>query len=230
MRKDYYVILGVASDATQDEIRSAYREQTKTLHPDHHGQDSEPFLDIQEAYSVLSNPRRRHDYDESRSPNVPVDRTPFPRTGASEPIVPNESPAPGRSVSLFDSSDTYGPSIGALFDRLWADFAEGHRPKSEGIRPVVVEMPIAPEEASSGGSVDLTLPILRHCTVCGGRGSVGPFECWRCGGAGKAAEEVAFAVSYPEGVRTEYTTSVPLGRYGIRNTYLSVRFRVTGQV
>ncbi|MGD8625833.1 MAG: DnaJ domain-containing protein [Anaerolineae bacterium] len=63
MAKDYYLVLGVGSDASQDEIKSAYRRKAKKCHPDCSGEDSEPFLAIGEAYEVLGDPARRRAYD-----------------------------------------------------------------------------------------------------------------------------------------------------------------------
>ena len=63
MAKSYFAILGLSSDATADEIRSAYRRLAKEFHPDHYAGDSETFREIQEAYSVLGNIRRRRDYE-----------------------------------------------------------------------------------------------------------------------------------------------------------------------
>jgi curved DNA-binding protein CbpA len=63
MAKDYYLILGIGADATEDEIKSAYRREAKRHHPDCSGEDCEPFLALQEAYEVLGDPERRRAYD-----------------------------------------------------------------------------------------------------------------------------------------------------------------------
>lgn len=66
--KDYYAILGVSREATEEEIRSAYRRQALTWHPDRRPGDSraaERFREISEAYAVLINPARRREYDEA---------------------------------------------------------------------------------------------------------------------------------------------------------------------
>jgi curved DNA-binding protein CbpA len=66
--KDYYAILGVARDATEDELRRAYRRQALSWHPDRRPGDSraaERFRDVSEAYAVLINPARRREYDEA---------------------------------------------------------------------------------------------------------------------------------------------------------------------
>lgn len=63
MPKDYYLILGITSEATLDDIKDAYRRLAKEYHPDHYGENQSPFLAIQEAYSVLSDPMKRQTHD-----------------------------------------------------------------------------------------------------------------------------------------------------------------------
>ncbi len=66
MAKNYYAILGISPTATAEDIREAYRKRAKELHPDHYGENSNPFLEVQEAYNILSNPGYRRKYDSSR--------------------------------------------------------------------------------------------------------------------------------------------------------------------
>ncbi len=88
MSRDYYLVLGIASDASQTDIKGAYRRLAKTYHPDHYKGNSRPFQDIQEAYDVLSDPDRRkaHDVEQMR------DIRPAPRRpvfyGPLEPLIP----------------------------------------------------------------------------------------------------------------------------------------------
>jgi molecular chaperone DnaJ len=63
MPKDYYLVLGITSEATLDDIKDAYRRLAKAYHPDHYGENHSPFLAIQEAYSVLSDPIKRQTHD-----------------------------------------------------------------------------------------------------------------------------------------------------------------------
>jgi curved DNA-binding protein CbpA len=72
MRKDYYLILHVTPEASFDQIRSAYRRRALELHPDLTGLGSEQFLELQEAYNVLSNPDRRKIYDRKEDETPPV--------------------------------------------------------------------------------------------------------------------------------------------------------------
>jgi len=65
MSKNYYIILGIPSDSTQTDIKAAYRRLAKEFHPDHYGESQIPFQALQEAYSVLSDPKSRKAYDDS---------------------------------------------------------------------------------------------------------------------------------------------------------------------
>ena len=87
MPRDYYLILGIASDASQTDIKDAYRRLAKTFHPDHYKGNSGPFQDIQEAYDVLSDPDRRRAHDAKVQPRRPARREPA-FSGPLEPLVP----------------------------------------------------------------------------------------------------------------------------------------------
>jgi Ca-activated chloride channel family protein len=74
-RPDHYAILGVFRDASQDEIKRSYFEAAQRLHPDKNvaAGETELFLEIQQAYEVLSNPKRRSLYDATLPPEIKVD-------------------------------------------------------------------------------------------------------------------------------------------------------------
>lgn len=98
MLKNYYVILGIPTDASLEQIRSAYRQQVKELHPDHYGEDSGPFREVQEAYKVLSDSERRRNYDrdlqkQQQRHRGNVGRTPDPFGSAPiEEVTPSRRP------------------------------------------------------------------------------------------------------------------------------------------
>src|SRR6266446_2147485 len=86
MTKDYYLVLKVGHQATADEIRSAYRHRAHELHPDISNFDSEPFLELQEAYAVLGDPALRAAYDRDAEPIQVRVATGFSKRRAPEPF------------------------------------------------------------------------------------------------------------------------------------------------
>ncbi|NIR49566.1 J domain-containing protein [candidate division KSB1 bacterium] len=232
MAKNYYIILGIDPDASQQEIKSAYRKLAKELHPDQSGKDSAPFIDVQEAYAILSDPERRQHYDADRrrrrTHEVPVEVSSRPRRKRSpiEPVSPHERPGV-EEVFLTRSFETYSPSFDEIFDRLWRNFTGATRPKSERLESLSVEVILNPDEARHGGEVRINVPVHATCPTCRGRGGVGLLECLRCAGKGSIDGEVPVPVRYPAGLTGNHTVRIPLNRFGIHNYYLTVHFRVS---
>lgn len=234
MSKNYYLILGVASDASGDDIKSAFRRRALELHPDTTGLESEPFLELQEAYGVLSDPQRRRHYDREVK-LVPLRRRPWgpeaeplvrerPR---GEPFRPAASSQNFRDVPLAEIFQREGPALDELFDRLWSNFESVSRPKGEALESLTVELVISQEEARFGGRVQVDIPARATCPACGGHGAVGVYECWRCEGHGALVTSYPVAVSYPPGIRDGHVVRIPLDRFGIKNLFLTVLIRVS---
>lgn len=232
--KNYYVILGINSDATVRQIREAYRRLAKELHPDYYGDDSGPFIDLQEAYAVLSDPARRRAYDDLRRATTEEPDSPayaraeslFGRESTPEPLIPAEEQTDLGDLSLTRSFRTFGPSFDELFDRLWRNFSLA-RPKAERVRSLNAEIRITPQEALRGGRARIMVPARLRCPDCGGRGGVGLFECWRCQGEGAILGEYPVALRFPPGIVNNYVIEIPLDRFGIENFYLRAIFRVS---
>ncbi len=238
MAKNYYLILGVSPDATSSEIKSAYRRRAREFHPDRFGEEQQPFLDIQEAYSALSDAARRRVYDhkiqqarESRRVWAPRDTgepEPLrPSRPTAEPLRPHDGhPADLGRAWLSRSFQTYRPSYEELFDRLERNFRPSNHPKAGTVRQLVVEFTLTPDEARRGGNVQVHMPASIRCPACGGRGGIGFYECGRCSGEGEMTGEFPVMLSYPPGIGDGYQASLNLNHLGIRNIFLTVRFRV----
>jgi molecular chaperone DnaJ len=231
--KNYYLILGVDFDATQEEIRAAYRHHAKGLHPDYYGQDSRPFIDLQEAYAVLSDPARRRTYDRalglarvSSVPGKPTAEPLIPSQSVPEPLIPTQAQVDLGDLSLSASFRTVRPSFDELFGRLRRNY-ELVRPKAERLRSLNVEIRINPFEALQGGRVRLLVPAQLRCRFCGGRGGVGFFECGRCAGSGVVLGEYPVNLAFPPGVVNNCIIEISLERFGISNFYLRAIFRVS---
>ncbi|MCB2146400.1 MAG: DnaJ domain-containing protein [Deltaproteobacteria bacterium] len=120
MAKSYFTILEVTSEATPDEVHSAYRRLAKAFHPDHYGGGSEPFRQIQEAYSVLGNPARRKAYEKSLL-NVRVRRAPE-ATSKPEPLIPEDKFFDRGGIFPVRPFGTFSPFFDEIFDWLWDNF------------------------------------------------------------------------------------------------------------
>ena len=237
MRKNYYLILHLAPGATSEQIRSAYRRRALELHPDLTGLGSDQFLELQEAYDVLSDPVRRQIYDREAG-DIPIRRMDamrpaevvIPRRYRGEPLVADRPAHQPNDVSLFGSFDTFSPSLDEVFERLCSNFTFLTRPKAERLESLNVEVPLSPEQAFVGGEVRIMVPARLICPACQGRGSIGGYECSSCEGHGAVTGDYPVRVSYPTGLQGDYLVRLPLGRFGIQNFYLNVLFRPTASI
>jgi molecular chaperone DnaJ len=209
MERNYYVILGIRTDASSEEVKAAFRRRALELHPDKSGQNSGPFIEAQQAYATLSDPDRRRAYDRQLQRQ-------------------RVAPATGFRDIRLDEFEFYHPSFEELFERLWSNFTGVSRPKSEHLESLTLEVLLSPEEARAGGRVSVEIPARATCSTCGGRGHVAGYECWRCAGHGELTTEYPAAIEYPAGIRDGYVERLPLWPFGIHNFYLTVQFRVTG--
>ena len=195
LEKDYYKTLGVAKGASADEIKKAYRKLARKYHPDANKGDPKAeakFKEISEAYNVLSDDKRRKEYDDARSL--------FGSGGF-------RSPGQGGGFDfgdLFGGSEQ-GTSGGRLGDLLGGMFGGG-RGASTQQRPrrgadVETETSLAFSDAIEGATVTLRLASERPCPTCHGTGAKAgtvPRVCPSCQGTGQSSRNLgSFAFSEP---------------------------------
>lgn len=217
MPRDYYVVLGIPADSTQREIKAAYRRLAKEFHPDRGSDRHTLFLSIQEAYSVLGDPRRRSEYDDSRrasSTHSAPRRNVFPSSPERvEPLIPEQPSDFGRVSSLRSHASTGDSLFGA-----W-----GYGGRQENL---AVEVHLSWPEARRGGVVRLDMSGQFQCRACGGSGERGFLQaCGQCGGAGVNNHTYTLRLEFPAGVPDNSVLRVPLDSFG-RRDWLTVRFRV----
>jgi molecular chaperone DnaJ len=230
MPRNYYVVLGVGSDATPAQIKAAYRQQAKKFHPDYYGQNSQPFREVQEAYQVLSDPVQRRAYDEALAyTNQPRGIRSEPwrsRPISSEP--PISTATSGEWVEpLFNRSyQTVSSPFDPLFDHhLWRHLSRRARFEPDQQGGDQVEIPLTPAQARYGGEVRLTLSVSKRCPTCRGQGGIAFFDCQRCAGTGELVVEYPLLLTFPAGIADGDTARVSLRRWGIAD-FLTVYFNV----
>jgi molecular chaperone DnaJ len=233
MAKDYYVILGIDPDATQEEIRSAYRREAKRCHPDVSGQGCEPFLLIKEAYDVLGDEARRRAYDAELARErkwgartarevgpEPLQRRRYP----VEPLVPARRSGSYRDA--FFERSFFSP-FEEMLGRPWSDLDAPVRPETRtGAKDLHVTVTLSQEEARRGGRIRVSIPVQIRCPACRGRGGDGFFECPHCFGSGTVVDQYPIDVAFAGGVVDGSRGSVSVGLPGMGNLALTLHFRV----
>ncbi|MBN2451059.1 MAG: DnaJ domain-containing protein [Lentisphaeria bacterium] len=226
----HYTTLGIPEEANGGRVKAAYREKVKVYHPDRYGENSGPFRDVQEAYSVLGDPRRRGRYDrqlrDAKGMTTARERPakPLRPRRPAEPLA--APPTALGDISVARSFDTYAPSYHSIVDRFWGNFGDTWRPKGEQARSLTIEVPITRQQAASGGHVRILVPAVIPCPACGGSGGIGLFECFQCHGMRRVADELPVLLDFPAGIPGNYAVELSLAPVGIQNLYLVAHFRI----
>ena len=222
-KRDYYEVLGVSKNATDDEIKRAYRKKAKECHPDLHPDDKgavERFKELNEANEVLSDPDKRARYDQF---------------GFEDPMA-------GMGGAENPFSGGFGFGMGDIFDQLFNGGMGTRTSRNQG--PVQgndlrYELKITFEEAAKGceksfeifrnelcetckgsGAKPGTSPVtctsckgsgqirqssgwmttVRTCPMCGGSGKTVKDKCTACGGSGRTRKKRTVTVKVPAGI------------------------------
>lgn len=201
-KKDYYQVLGIKKDAKPDEIKKAYRRLARKYHPDVNPNDKtaeEKFKEVQEAYDVLSDEKKRKVFDRFGYYHENLDAdSPF-AAGATG----GGAGAPGFDFSGFTwetGSTGGGTGGGSSFRDIFSDLfggsggGTGARPQPEPPRAMPkrgrdIEMPLALsfEEAFTGLTTNITVNRSEQCSRCQGAGDTGGpvVQCSTCKGTGQ---------------------------------------------
>lgn len=172
-KRDYYEVLGVSKSASDSELKSAYRKLAKKYHPDMNPGDKEAeakFKEASEAYSVLSDPDKRRQYDQ-------FGHAAF-EGGAG-------GGAGGFDFSGMDMSDIFGDIFGDFFGGGRSRAQSNGTMKGQNLHHTIR---ITFEEACFGTEKELDLPLQDECESCHGTGAKAgttPETCSKCGGKGQ---------------------------------------------
>ena len=184
-KRDYYEVLGIGKNATDAEIKSAYRKLAKKYHPDLNPGDKEAeekFKEVNEANDVLSDPQKRQRYDQ------------FGFAG----VDPNYAAANGGGAGGFgggfggvDLGDIFGDIFGGGFGGGFSGFGGGSSTRTANAprkgHDIQASVILTFEEAAHGCSKKITINRQDTCPDCGGTGAAkgtSPETCPNCGGRG----------------------------------------------
>lgn len=177
-KQDYYEVLGVAKDASAEDIKKSYRKLAMKYHPDKNPGDKEAeesFKEVSEAYEVLSDLKKRQTYDQFGHAGLEGVGAGFRGFGA---------------VDLEEALRTFtGAFGGGMFDSFFGDVF-GRRSRARGARgsDLRYDMTITFDEAAFGTKKKITIPKTDICETCDGSGAAPGTTrrtCPQCGGSGQ---------------------------------------------
>lgn len=181
--RDPYEVLGVSKEASEDEIKKAYRKLARQWHPDRNQGDEkaeERFKEIQAAYDTLSDPEKRQAYDQGG----------FFGAGGFNP----GAGGPGFAGGGFQD---FGDVLSNLFGRSGGGGGRSSVPGND----LDAEIALNFDQAIHGTQVQVAVPMTAACETCHGSGAAPgttPVTCERCGGRGVDAESQGFfSISQP---------------------------------
>ncbi len=173
-QRDYYEVLGVAKNASEDEIKKAFRRLAMKHHPDRHQGDKaeeEKFKEIQQAYEILSDSQKRATYDQ------------FGHAGVN--AGPGGPGGPG-AHGFGDFGDIFDVIFGG--QRRGGGGAGGRQSRAQRGADLRYDLTLTLEEAVLGKSVQIRVPTLVACAECSGSGAAKgskPEKCPDCEGMGQ---------------------------------------------
>ncbi len=177
MSEDYYDILGVSKDASQEEIKKAYRKKAHKHHPDKGG-DEEKFKKVNQAYQVLSDEKKRKQYDQ------------FGKAGAK-----GRGGFGGRGGGFqgnFQGAEFNAEDLGDIFGEFFGGGGFSGRSRKQKGGNIQIDMAITLEEAFTGVEKKKSLKKKNQCETCNGSGGnpdSGTETCSKCNGNGKVRQE-----------------------------------------
>jgi molecular chaperone DnaJ len=171
-KRDYYKVLDVARDASEADIKKAYRRLAMKLHPDRNPDDKnaeEQFKEAKEAYEVLSDAQKRSAYDHYGHEGLEAQR------GAGA--------GPG-----FNPGEAFGDIFGDVFGDIFGGGRRGGRSQVFRGADLRYELELDLSQAVFGASIEIDVPKLSECETCHGSGAAkgsNPIQCETCHGSGQ---------------------------------------------
>lgn len=199
LEKDLYKVLGVPKDATDAEIKKAYRKLAREFHPDANKGDAkaeERFKEISEANDVLSDTKRRKEYDEGRALFGNGGFRPGPGAGGGTGGFNFDlgdlfggAQGPGGTTTTGGQGGGFGGGLGDVFGGLFNRGGGGTRVQPRRGQDIESEVTLSFTEAVDGATVPLRMSSQAPCKACSGTGDRNgtPRVCPTCVGTGQVS-------------------------------------------
>jgi molecular chaperone DnaJ len=184
MTKDYYNVLGVDKKASTDDIKKAFRKLAHKYHPDKGGKDETKFKEITEAYSILSDEKKRREYDTYGQSFA----------GGSAGAPQGTHGFGGFDFSQFQQGFGNGGvefDFSELFGDIFGGGGRGSQSRKPRGRDISIDLEISFKDAAFGTSRTVLLAKVSPCDLCTGSGAKPgtPLDtCTTCNGSGKVHE------------------------------------------
>ena len=213
--KNYYEILGVSTESTSAEIKSAYRKLARKYHPDiNKSPDAiEKFKDITEAYETLSDSQKREQYNilkgffKNEQKNTSSQK-------AEEEYRNNKSKSANYSTDTNNSrpqktnlkdKKKNTSSIFKIF-KYWTAKIKKNKKEKENKRPqkgetITTEVTITPEEVITGSKRIIHVLTTQTCPTCLGHKFINGGKCSKCSGTGEVSKRKKITVTIPKGIK-----------------------------
>lgn len=202
MSKNYYDILGVQKGASKDEVKKAFHKAAHKYHPDKSGGDEAKFKEVNEAYQVLSDDKKRAEYDTYGQT--------FNGAGPGGGFGGGGQGFGGFDFSGFQQGGFDGVDLGDIFGDFFGGGGGGRR--VERGRDISIDMELTFEESIFGAPRKVLLRKMAQCAVCDGSGAKPGTKlktCATCNGKGKVTELRRTVLGQ---IQTSHPCSVCAGR------------------
>lgn len=211
--KDLYKILNINFDASEDEIKSAYRKLVRIYHPDvaKDSGDANKFKEIQEAYEILADTEKRKKYDVLRG---------FYREKIKKEYEEKQKAAKNKYESYVKQAkkkehkdESFSKTINEALDNLF--YGKKLNNKQAKSAPEIngddinLEIKISYFEAVNGTNKKVNILHTEPCTNCQGRKFINGSGCPKCGGQGEISLQKKINVQIPRGVKTGSRVRIP---------------------
>lgn len=185
-KRDYYEVLGAKKGASAEELKKAYRQKAKELHPDRNSDNPQAeaqFKEVNEAYEVLKDDQKKAAYDR------------FGHAAFENGMGGGQRPGQG-----YGQQGDFASAFSDVFEDLFGDFmggrgGGGNRSRAQRGSDLRYNLRVTLEEAHRGSQKTIAVPTSVACEVCSGSGAEGgaePVTCPTCNGMGKVRAQQGF--------------------------------------